>query len=121
MAVVTAGSGSRDASALLAVIDAIQQAVATQRAFQAIVDVAGDRLREVFGTGDFSISWREPGADRSQLLYACEHGVRIPARHAFPDHAHDWHQLVYAISGVLTVTADGQTFAISPEQAAWLA
>lgn len=44
----------------------------------------------------------------------------IPARHAFPDHAHDWHQLVYAISGVLTVAADGQTFAISPEQAVWL-
>lgn len=44
----------------------------------------------------------------------------IPARHAFPEHAHDWHQLVYAISGVLTVSVEGQSFVISPEQAVWL-
>ncbi|SOY70335.1 AraC family transcriptional regulator [Cupriavidus taiwanensis] len=44
----------------------------------------------------------------------------IPARHAFPEHAHDWHQVVYAISGALTVTVAGGSFVISPEQAAWL-
>jgi AraC-like DNA-binding protein len=44
----------------------------------------------------------------------------IPARHAFPEHAHDWHQVVYAISGVLTVAVAGRSFAISPEQAVWL-
>lgn len=44
----------------------------------------------------------------------------IPARHHFPEHAHRWNQLVYAISGVLTVAVDGHTFAISPEQAVWL-
>ncbi len=44
----------------------------------------------------------------------------IPARHHFPEHAHDWHQLVYAIDGVLTVSTAGQTFIISPDQAAWL-
>jgi len=44
----------------------------------------------------------------------------IPARHFFPEHAHRWHQMVYAISGVLTVTVEGHSFVISPEQAVWL-
>ncbi|CAH2602572.1 AraC family transcriptional regulator [Rhodovastum atsumiense] len=44
----------------------------------------------------------------------------IPPRHAFPEHAHSWHQLVYAISGVLTVAVAGRSFVISPEQAVWL-
>ncbi len=44
----------------------------------------------------------------------------IPARRYFPEHAHKWHQLVYAISGVLTVTVAGNCSVISPEQAVWL-
>ncbi|NIE73625.1 AraC family transcriptional regulator [Pantoea sp. Ap-967] len=44
----------------------------------------------------------------------------IPARHSFPEHSHEWHQMVYAISGVLTVTTRAGSFVISPEQAAWL-
>src|SRR3954447_6398286 len=44
----------------------------------------------------------------------------IPARHHFPEHAHRWHQVVYAISGVLTVAVAGGTFVISSEQAVWL-
>jgi AraC-like DNA-binding protein len=44
----------------------------------------------------------------------------IPPRHCFADHAHRWNQLVYAISGVLTVNIDGSCFVIPPEQAAWV-
>jgi AraC-like DNA-binding protein len=44
----------------------------------------------------------------------------IPARHYFPEHAHRWHQVAYAISGVLTVSVEGHSFVISPEQAVWL-
>src|ERR687889_2614849 len=44
----------------------------------------------------------------------------IPARHYFPEHAHRWNQVVYAISGVLTVAVEGQSLVISPEQAVWL-
>src|SRR5689334_1924440 len=44
----------------------------------------------------------------------------IPARHYFPEHAHRWNQMVYAISGVLTVAVEGRSFVISPEQAVWL-
>lgn len=44
----------------------------------------------------------------------------IPPRHQFADHFHHWNQMVYAISGVLTVAAEGRSFLISPNQAAWL-
>ena len=44
----------------------------------------------------------------------------IPARHYFPEHAHRWHQMVYAISGVLTVAVEARSFVISPDQAVWL-
>ena len=44
----------------------------------------------------------------------------IPARQSFQEHAHAWHQMVYAISGVLTVAVEGQSLVISPEQAVWL-
>jgi hypothetical protein len=44
----------------------------------------------------------------------------IPTRHYFPEHAHRWNQVVYAISGVLTVAVEGRSFVISPEQAVWL-
>jgi AraC-like DNA-binding protein len=44
----------------------------------------------------------------------------IPPRHSFADHTHPWNQLVYAISGVLTVTIEGSCFVIPSEQAAWV-
>jgi AraC-like DNA-binding protein len=44
----------------------------------------------------------------------------IPPRHHFPKHAHDWHQLVYAVDGALTVSLDRRTFVVSPDQAVWL-
>ncbi|WP_094538846.1 AraC family transcriptional regulator [Brucella grignonensis] len=44
----------------------------------------------------------------------------IPPRHYFPRHSHPWNQLVYAISGVLTVVTDAESFAITPDHAVWL-
>ncbi|MCV0370204.1 helix-turn-helix transcriptional regulator [Filomicrobium sp.] len=44
----------------------------------------------------------------------------IPPRHHFPEHAHDWHQLVYAVDGALTVAAGRETLVTSPDQAVWL-
>lgn len=44
----------------------------------------------------------------------------IPARHFFPEHSHSWNQLVYAISGVLTVSTETKSFVLTPDQAAWL-
>jgi len=44
----------------------------------------------------------------------------LPPRHYFPLHRHDWHQLAYAVSGVVTVSVAGRRTVISPEQAAWV-
>lgn len=44
----------------------------------------------------------------------------VPARHYFPEHAHDWNQLVYAVSGALTVNSESGSVVISSEQAVWL-
>lgn len=44
----------------------------------------------------------------------------IPPHHHFAGHRHEWNQVVYAISGTLTVVANGRSFLISPDQAVWL-
>lgn len=44
----------------------------------------------------------------------------LPARHYFPEHSHSWNQLVYAISGALTVNTEGSNLVISPDHAVWL-
>jgi len=44
----------------------------------------------------------------------------MPAGHFFPLHQHDWHQLLYAVSGVLVVDLIGERYFIPPEQAIWL-
>ncbi|MEP7301595.1 MAG: GAF domain-containing protein [Caldimonas sp.] len=62
----------------LAVINGIQQAVGAALDFQAIVDVVGDKLREVFATGDLNITWWDEAASAVQCQYSYEHGVRLP-------------------------------------------
>lgn len=44
----------------------------------------------------------------------------MPARHYFPEHEHGWNQLVYAVSGVLTIAVEGRCLVVPPEQAVWL-
>ena len=60
----------------LAVINSIQQGVGAELNFQAIVDLVGDKLREVFATGDIMITWRDEATAMRRLLYSYEHGVR---------------------------------------------
>jgi signal transduction histidine kinase/CheY-like chemotaxis protein len=61
----------------LAVINSIQQGIAGSLDFQAIVDLVGDRLREVFGTGDLGIWWWDAATRTGHPYYAYEHGVRL--------------------------------------------
>ena len=67
------------------------------------------------------MSWQPmeapPGAAPQPMTMRAQ---SIPARHYYPDHAHRWNQMVYAIHGVLTVAVEGRSFVISPEQAVWL-
>ncbi len=50
-------------SAELQVINSIQQGVAAELHFQAIVDVVGDKLREVFSTPDLGIGWYDASSN----------------------------------------------------------
>ena len=67
-------------SSELAVINSIQQGISRELEFQAIVDLVGDKLREVFRTGDLAIHWRDERTDLVHSLYTYEHGVRLPSR-----------------------------------------
>src|SRR5437867_6127330 len=61
----------------LAVINRIQEGMAAELDFQAIVDLVGDKLREVFKTGDIGIRWYDAKAELLHFLYQYEHGVRL--------------------------------------------
>jgi len=64
-------------AAELAVINSIQQGLAAELNFQAIVDLVGDKLRDVLNTGEIGIRWYEPNSDLVRSLYEYEHGIRI--------------------------------------------
>ena len=67
-------------SSELAVINSIQQGMAKELNFQAIVDLVGDKLREMFATGDLAIHWRDESTDIVHHLYVYEHGQRLAQR-----------------------------------------
>ena len=58
----------------LALINSIQQGMASKLDFHAIVRLAGDRLREVFDTGAVHIYWMNTATGLMTPLYAYEHG-----------------------------------------------
>ena len=61
----------------LEVIGAVQRGVAGDLDFQATVELVGDKLREVFATGDVSVIWWDHESDTAQVLYRYEHGVAL--------------------------------------------
>jgi PAS domain S-box-containing protein len=61
----------------LAIINSIQQGLAAELDFQAIVDMVGDKLREVFNTLDLLIGWYDARSDMLHYLYVYEHGERL--------------------------------------------
>ena len=67
---------SRSASAELQIINSIQQGLAAELDFQAIVDLVGDKLREVLRTGDIGIRWYDEATNLRALP------LRIRARQA---------------------------------------
>ena len=42
--------------------------------------MVGDKLREVFGTGDLSMLWWDAATETVRTLYNYEHGLPIPHR-----------------------------------------
>jgi len=81
-------------AAELAVINSIQQGMASKLDFQSIVDLVGDKLREVFNTGDIGIRWHDPKTNLAHFLYQYEHGVRLYHEPTQPRDGGTWTQLV---------------------------
>ncbi|MEP6702779.1 MAG: GAF domain-containing protein, partial [Betaproteobacteria bacterium] len=63
----------------LAIINSIQEGLAAELDFQAIIDLVGDRLRAVFPTPDITINWYEEKSNTLNYLYCFEHGKRLPS------------------------------------------
>ena len=81
-------------AAELAVINSIQEGMAAELDFQAIVDLVGDKLREVFATGDIGIRWHDPATDLMHYLYEYEHGVRMATAPIPPARGGIWETLL---------------------------
>ena len=60
----------------LEIINSIQQGLAAELDFQAIVDLVGDKLREVFATPNLNITWYDEKANLIHYLYIYEYGQR---------------------------------------------
>src|SRR5689334_14817368 len=58
----------------LVVINSIQQGLAAELDFQALIDLVGDTLREILNTSDFSINWYNEKTNLIHYLYTYEHG-----------------------------------------------
>jgi GAF domain-containing protein len=63
-------------NAELSVINSIQQGLASKLELQGVIDLVGDKLREVFHSQDLSITWHEEKTNLIHYLYYYEHGVR---------------------------------------------
>ncbi len=61
----------------LQIINSIQQGLAAELDFQAIVDLVGDKLREVLNTPNLAINWYDEKANLIHYLYVYEHGNRL--------------------------------------------
>lgn len=64
-------------TAELAIINSVQAALAAELDFQAIVNVVGDKLREVFHTLDLGIDWYDDKTNMIHYLCLYEHGKRL--------------------------------------------
>ncbi|MDH7976037.1 AraC family ligand binding domain-containing protein [Sphingomonas sp. AR_OL41] len=44
----------------------------------------------------------------------------LPGGATIAPHAHDWHQLIYASAGVMTVTTEAGSWVVPPNRAVWV-
>ncbi|MDM0103541.1 GAF domain-containing protein [Variovorax sp. J22R24] len=68
----------------LTLIDSIQEGIAARLPFDAIIHMVGDKLREVFDSGDVNILWWDDKANLVQALYRYEHNLPLPLPPARP-------------------------------------
>ena len=78
----------------LAIINSVQEGMAAELNFQAIVDLVGDKLREVFHTGEIGIRWYDAKTNLLHYLYEYEHGVRLDLPSVVPPARGTWLRIV---------------------------
>jgi PAS domain S-box-containing protein len=82
---------TRQRNAELAVINSVQEGLAAQLDFQAIIELVGDKLREVFHWQNMGIRTYDPQTDLVHYPYEVERGVRLPAFDPLPATAFSGH------------------------------
>jgi GAF domain-containing protein/CheY-like chemotaxis protein len=90
-------------NAELAIINSIQQGLAAELDFQSIIDLVGDKIREIFNTGDLGIRWYDAKQNISHYLYEFEHGQRMQIPSA-PPRSNTWFRMVKTRQPVLLNT-----------------
>ncbi len=68
----------------LALINGIQESIGAELSFDGIVDLVGDKLRDIFDTGDLGIAWYDAQENLLHWPYVFEHGKRLPFADRFP-------------------------------------
>ena len=94
--------------AQLTIINSIQQGLASRLDFQAIVDLVGDKLRDVFKTNDLGVRWYDEKANLAHILYALEHGKRLSLPPGAPAKGGLFEKLKKARRPIVLNTADQQ-------------
>jgi GAF domain-containing protein/CheY-like chemotaxis protein len=74
---------TRQRSAELAVVNEISAALARQLDFQAVIDVVGEKVREIFGVRTIAIVLYDEASETISFPYSLDEGVRVapPSRH----------------------------------------
>lgn len=78
-------------AAELAIINSVQQGLASQLEFNAIIDLVGDKILEAFDWQNFGIRIYDPKTDLVHYPYETEHGKRLPPFNPIPAGAFSGH------------------------------
>src|SRR6185312_7003149 len=78
----------------LTIINSIQQGIGGSLDFQGIVDLVGDKLRDVLKSDDIGIAWLDHEARAFKNLYIIEHGKRLQIRDDVIESAERWKSIL---------------------------
>jgi GAF domain-containing protein/CheY-like chemotaxis protein len=100
-------------AAELQIINSIQQGLAAELDFRAIIGLVGDTLRQVLNTGDIGIRWYDEKENLLHYLYEYEHGQRLEIPSHPPEERPIWRKMAETRKPVIWNTpAEGN--ALSP-------
>jgi GAF domain-containing protein/DNA-binding response OmpR family regulator len=85
---------TEDRAAELQIINSIQQGLAAELDFQAIIGLVGDKLRDVVNTSDIGIRWYDEKANLLHYLYEYEHSRRLEIPSHNPEERPIWRRMI---------------------------